>query len=212
MTVTQTVKNKRGAALESAIGFMLVIFALCAMLVSVAVGAYKRNDRLINDANDSYVLDQIGEHFLRALEQNSTVDFTKSIVSPDTDVRKGWFKYKIDDSDSSTMYAINMSGISEIKTGETYTMRVALWDDITEDGELADPSDLLLIVSAKKTDKGYEVLNWSNREIQYGEEKDEPPARNTSFLDWILNILKKIFDGIKNTFEVIGRIITLIFS
>lgn len=212
MTVTQTVKNKRGAALESAIGFMLVIFALCAMLVSVAVGAYKRNDRLINDANDSYVLDQIGEHFLRAMEQNSTVDFTKSIISQDTDVRKGWFKYKIDDSDSSTMYAINMSGISEIKTGETYTMRVALWDDITEDGELADPSDLLLIVSAKKTDKGYEVLNWSNREIQYGEEKDEPPARNTSFLDWILGILKKIFDGIKNTFDVIGRIITLIFS
>ncbi|MBQ0098218.1 MAG: hypothetical protein KBS62_04715 [Oscillospiraceae bacterium] len=212
MTVTQTVKNKRGAALESAIGFMLVIFALCAMLVSVAVGAYKRNDRLINDTNDSFVLDQIGEHFLRAMEQNSTVDFTKSIISQDTDVRKGWFKYKIDDSDSSTMYAINMSGISEIKTGETYTMRVALWDDITEDGELADPSDLLLIVSAKKTDKGYEVLNWSNREIQYGEEKDEPPARNTSFLDWILGILKKIFDGIKNTFEVIGRIITLIFS
>ncbi len=212
MTVTQTVKSKRGAALESAIGFMLVIFALCAMLVSVAVGAYKRNDRLINDTNDSYVLDQIGEHFLRAMEQNSTVDFTKSIVSSDTDVRKGWFKYKIDDSDSATMYAINMSGISEIKTGETYTMRVALWDNITEDGELADPSDLLLIVSAKKTDKGYEVLNWSNREIKYGDEKDEPPAKNTSFLDWILGILKKIFDGIKKTFDLIGKIIWGIFT
>ena len=67
-------KRRRGAALESAIVFMVVVFTLCLLLTSVMIVA-RQNTRLSQSRIErTAFLDQIGEDYLSALRNGTELD------------------------------------------------------------------------------------------------------------------------------------------
>lgn len=76
MKFGKTLKNKRGIALENAILFMLVIFMLCTLLISMAlVGNYQvQGEKKIFLAEVE--IDQIGEDYLASVKAGDVFDET----------------------------------------------------------------------------------------------------------------------------------------
>ena len=74
MKLKQILKNKRGIALENAILFMLLIFVLCALLISMAlIGNYQvkiENMTLLRDVQ----IEQIGEDYLSHVAAEESFD------------------------------------------------------------------------------------------------------------------------------------------
>lgn len=74
MKLKRVLKNKRGIALENAIVFMLLIFVLCALLISMAlIGNYQvkiENMTLLRDVQ----IDQIGEDYLACVRAGESFD------------------------------------------------------------------------------------------------------------------------------------------
>ena len=218
-------KNNRGLAIEMAVSFMLVTFALCAILLTVAFNTTTRNKRVYNATNDYFTLDQLGEYFVRALETDTTVKFTKDISDEDGEiykddpskVRGGWFKYVNGEGSTSTEFALNMSGSNggdSVKNG-VYTLRVSYWENVPTNGKVKD-EDLLLIVSVQKEGRKYKVVNWSNQLLDVnGTIKDNDPAEDVTFLEWIIKLLQDLWNAIKDlgrTFITeFNRIIDIIF-
>ena len=194
-TVTEPKKNRRGAVIETAISFMLLMFALCAMTTTIAVSVKMRTDRTLDYSNVSYSLDQLGEYFLRALEGKSTIDFTKDASdaidddeSPDR--RGGWIKFinSPEDEDEPVIYGLNFSYVKS-DSSYIYTMRIVDWDKIAPDGSYSE-DDCELIVTAKydqggmesQRDEKLEILNWSDSSIEVKADKYDPePARDMSW-------------------------------
>lgn len=68
-------KSKRGAAIESALTFMIIIFSLCFLLTSLALWGYYQI-KLAGIRTEVYVeVEQIGEDFVAYLEQTEISDF-----------------------------------------------------------------------------------------------------------------------------------------
>ena len=74
MKLKRILKNKRGIALENAILFMLLIFVLCALLISMAlIGNYQvkiENMTLLRDVQ----IEQIGEDYLSHVAAEESFD------------------------------------------------------------------------------------------------------------------------------------------
>lgn len=74
MNLKRVLKNKRGIALENAILFMLLIFVLCALLISMAlIGNYQvkiENMTLLRDVQ----IEQIGEDYLSHVAAEESFD------------------------------------------------------------------------------------------------------------------------------------------
>ena len=172
-------QNKKGAVIEMAIVFMLVTFALCSMLVTVAFASTVRNTNAYNNANDHFSIDQIGEYFLRGLQERSTVDFMQDVPAGkenDTNyVRGGWTKFIITDEEfeESVMYGINIGKTADYKANGKYTLRIAEWEKIPTNGKNVEQNAIKLIVTVQKdtTYEGktakstYKILNWSNQPL-----------------------------------------------
>jgi hypothetical protein len=68
-------KSKRGAAIESALTFMIIIFSLCFLLTSLALWGYYQI-KLASVRTEVYVeVEQIGEDFVAYLGQTEAPDF-----------------------------------------------------------------------------------------------------------------------------------------
>ena len=215
--------NKRGVAIELAISFMLVTFAFCAILLTVAFNTNARTKRVYSMSNDYFTLDQLGEYFVRALEENTTVDFMKDITDENdtNNVRGGWFRYVNTASTTGTAFGLNMSGdgSGDSITNGVYTLRVTYWDDVAlKNGKgVVKDEDLLLIVTVRKEGRKYNVVNWSNQLLDVnGAVKDKDPAEDISFLKWLFNLLKTILGAIvavgETIFKEFVRVITLPFT
>ena len=218
--------NKRGVAIELAISFMLVTFAFCAILLTVAFNTNARTKRVYSMSNDYFTLDQLGEYFVRALEENTTVDFMKDISDENdtNNVRGGWFRYVNTASTTGTAFGLNMSGDKgddndKVVLDGVYTLRVTYWDDVAlKDGKgVVKDEDLLLIVTVRKEGRKYNVVNWSNQLLDVnGAVKDKDPAESISFLKWLFNLLKLILGElgavVETFFKEFVRVITLPFT
>ena len=222
-------KNKRGLAIEMAIAFMLVTFALCAMLLVIAFSASTRTRRSYVTANDFFTLDQLGEYFVRGIEENKTANFMKDIADEDgnidkddpSKVRGGWFKYVNSSSTTGTEFGLNVSNGNQAQSSSasavgngTYTMRVTYWDKVGWDASAkkanVDEDDVLLIVTVCKQGDTYTVTNWSNQLVQYTENaEDKPEAEDLSFFEWLWRLLLRLLGFI---IDVITTVIDLIFG
>ena len=66
--------NKRGVSIEMAIGFMLIIFALCAVITAITVSLRARDRRVSEMSNDYFMLDQMGDYFVKAVQNMGSSD------------------------------------------------------------------------------------------------------------------------------------------
>lgn len=72
MNEKQTRKNrKRGAAIEFAVLVLLVVFGACTLLVSVSLMQANKKKNFGAEYQAALVLDEVGESFLRAVENNA---------------------------------------------------------------------------------------------------------------------------------------------
>ena len=100
MKLKQILKSKRGIALENAILFMLIIFTLCALLISLTLlGHYQVKIEKMTLQQDIEI-EQIGEDYLASVKAKTTftdtyenyayeVDGNALTVWRKTDGRKG---------------------------------------------------------------------------------------------------------------------------
>ena len=208
-------QRKKGAALEMALVFMLVVFGLCAMIVTM-IFAMRANDRLLTRrANRAYVADQLGEYFVRALQQNNTVEFTKDAFDEDGNPIEGnycggWILYVNRDEETGEeegRYALNLSVASDLDEAEwkgNSTLRIAEWEDLDFETEtLKEGAEPLLIVSLTKTDSAITVNNWSDQSVTLNEpeKQDRTEAQELSAWERFLEFLKKLL-------RIIGELIT----
>ena len=77
-------KNKRGVSIEMAIGFMLIIFALCAAITAVTLSMRARDRRTAQMTNDYFSLDQMGESFVNAV-RNMGASANQNVSSEDAE-------------------------------------------------------------------------------------------------------------------------------
>lgn len=208
----KSLQQKKGAAIEMAIVFMLVTFALCSMLVTVAFASTARNNYAYREANDRYVIDQIGEYFLRGLEGNSTIDFMQDVPdgheSDPAYVRGGWVRLNGEDSSG---YGVNISGSGSIDSPGIFTLRIADWEFVSTDGIVKDQSAIKLIVTVKKEVSGCTILNWSNQPIAGDSDSkimDAPSSQNTDYTEEYIAMVEKGVKIILFIGGVISRFLT----
>lgn len=106
-------RNRRGVALESALLFLIVLFSLCSLLMTVAVvGRYQvkiENTAIVNRA----ALDQVGEDFVLG---NITAGGTKTV--------------EIDDRELTLYYTVTSDG-------ESTHQILKVWYGSSSDGDPA---------------------------------------------------------------------------
>ena len=193
-------KRKKGAAIETAILFMVLVFAMCTLITSMMFSLRVQGQRTAEKTNEEFALDQIGDYFIRALQQNNTINFCKDAFVLDEDgapttesipenVRGGWILYKNGDVD----YGLNLntSSTTEDWNGVS-TLRIARWEDVKTDGTLKSENDLLLIVTAKKSGSKIEITNWSDREVTG--KKDVDPAKDLTAWERFVQFLRKLVE------------------
>lgn len=195
-------KNKKGSAIELAILFSIIIFAMCATITAIMF-SMRSNDRVMTKASNSdFIVDQMGEYFIRAMKRSSSVDFKKDVVDESKDVRGGWVKfiYDAEDSDNFPVFGVN---VNHNDSNNTTTFRLAWWSQIDASGNLT-VSNPLLIVTVKETSTAtgsqLEILNWSNQTIKYNA-KDLEVAKDTTFLSWLIERIVRIVKNLRNIFN-----------
>lgn len=96
MKLTNILKNKRGVAIETALVFLLSIFAMCALLTGLALVGHSQVQVEKKSLSSTVELQQIGEEYLAWVKTDFTTTFspdsTKYVcsVSDDNTVLKVW--------------------------------------------------------------------------------------------------------------------------
>lgn len=124
-------RNKRGISIEMAIGFMLVIFALCAVITTVTISMRARDRRVTEQSNDYFVLDQLGEYFVKAIQNmGSNPDFSDE-VARQTAVDLNFIK------EEDAFKSVDESQVEKFKVQ-------IFFDDVTDNYKNAASTDSLL--------------------------------------------------------------------
>lgn len=100
MKLTNILKNKRGVAIETALVFLLSIFAMCALLTGLALVGHSQVQVEKKSLSSTVELQQIGEDYLNwaKIVNPNPEDFstgsTKYVcrVSEDREILKVWHK------------------------------------------------------------------------------------------------------------------------
>lgn len=102
--------RKRGVAIEMALSMLVVVFALCTLLVTLA--AYSRTDNTKQNRAfaDSVAVDQIGEDFLAALN-TAVQNGTQSEF--DFDNNGGMYTTTVDVTTDGTIYILRVYTTTE---------------------------------------------------------------------------------------------------
>lgn len=195
--------GNRGVALELAISFLALVFALCLILTTVTMGIYQQNRKMEHWSAQRFALDQIGENFVIAVRDDDVYpprgqnDDSEWVKCKGTDGRNYEARTLIKKDQSGNM----LTG-KEIVSIHTMTVRDAQNPDMT-----------LLVVTVRKTiseslirskTSTYEVLNWSTSDCSVDSDTDnteEWENRNwlSDLLTAIINIVRSLVRGVINS-------------
>ena len=198
-------KNRKGVAIELAIGYTVVIFALCAILTTVSVSTRLRDRRISNQSNEYFLLDQAGEYFVKSVEKMGagedalSQDYKTQTEKPYKDMME---QYEKDSAagkdlknivDLSTDYKFDFLQSTINQYTNRFTMKVFNKQeyDETENKSLLTP---MLIVSVERHVDGrnvdYKIINWSNQENQQERYYDAktPIDKNSKNWGWLIGL------------------------
>ena len=136
MKATNILKSKRGIAIENAIMFLLVIFALCSLLTMIVLIAnyqFKIDNIVLKQDVD---LDQVGEEFIAKLPD--IVAKTGELDVPDFD--------------------FYVESVESVENGSTYILTVGPKGSTPEGTQ--KPTTVLLYVEAKVEGSVVTILQW----------------------------------------------------
>lgn len=191
-------KKKKGSAIELAIVFMVLVFGMCAVITSIMFSMRSKDRIMTTESNNNFIIDQMGEYFIRAMKRSSSVDFKKDVKNESTDIRGGWVKfiYDAEDSKISPVFGVN---VNHNDSNATTTFRLAKWDKVDASGNIKGAPLLIVTVKEKSTAIGgqLEILNWSNQEIKYNA-KDLEVSKNTNFVTWLIERIIRIVNNVRN--------------
>lgn len=195
--------GNRGVALELAISFLTLVFALCLILTTVTMGIYQQNRKMEHWSAQRFALDQIGEDFVIAVRDDD-------VYPPrDENDKSEWVKCTGTDGrtyEARTLIKKDQSGNvltgKEIVSIHTMTVR-----------DPKNPDMTLLVVTVRKTiseslirskTSTYEVLNWSTSVCSVDSNTDnteEWENRNwlSDLLTAIINIVRSLVRGAINS-------------
>lgn len=60
----RTLKNKKGIAIEMAVVFMLVVFLLCMVIMTMSMYVSSQSGKFVNDSKARALFDEVGERFI----------------------------------------------------------------------------------------------------------------------------------------------------
>ncbi|MCQ2441393.1 MAG: hypothetical protein MJ076_05835 [Clostridia bacterium] len=172
-----TLKNRSGIAIEMAIGYTVVIFALCAILTTVTVSTRIRDRRMSDNSSEYFMLDQAGEYFVKAVEKmgagndslseayyNETLE---EVTSQQTNVKNIYADNLKNYTDLLTNYKIDVFQRTTDDGNNRFTMKI--WDKAEYEGA-SEPTAVTpkLLVSVERVvhnrNVEYKIINWSNQE------------------------------------------------
>lgn len=175
--------NKKGIAIELAIGFMVVTFALCTILTTVSLSTRIRDKNISEKANEYFMLDQAGDYFVKAVEKMGEMGedgtfseaYKKSVEDEIKDEQKelaALSKYTVDLSQTYTIKLFEQDKLNV--DSHRFTMKIWNKKEFEAQEAITAGSGLnlppLLIVSVDRTKIGrnveYNITNWSDQTNQ----------------------------------------------
>ena len=197
--------SKNGAAIEIAVFFMVIVFTLCTIITTTSITVRSKDHEMVQRSNEDYVVDQIGEYFVRGITGNSSIDFKKDIKDEKTDIRGGWVKFMGNDT---LTYGININ--TEENPTKT-TMRLARWNHINADGTLKNTCKPILILTVQAKSDGWKIINWSDQTVEYSV-KDASPASDTTEFENFVKAIVKFVQLVVGIVTTVISVITDIFG
>ncbi len=170
-------KNRKGIAIEMAIGYTVVVFALCAILTTVTATTRIRDRRMSDNSSEYFMLDQAGEYFVKAVEKmgagndslseayyNETLE---EVASQQNNIKNIYSNNLKNYTNLLTNYQVDVFQRTTADGNNRFTMKI--WDkaeyEATADKEAVTPK---LLVSVERVvhnrNVEYKIINWSNQE------------------------------------------------
>lgn len=153
---TEKRKHNKGIAIESAMGFMVVIFALCSIIITFSLSMRSKSKKTTDEVSLGFSVDQIGENFVQGLHSGQLGTESESQTPGSATPGKGnWEKL------SGINYGVRIDGDD---TKGIYTLRLVNWDKIPENGSYNGLYDLIVTAQLIGNNNNVKVINWSTNE------------------------------------------------
>lgn len=189
--------SKKGAAIEMAISFGLIAFALCTALFTVVLSIGNKDTQTTTIINDSFVVDQIGEYFVRYVgggtfgEETEEAEGGEAGELPEmAELENGWLQY------GHYILRIDVADIAD--NAKLHTMRLANLGEASK----AEP-EARLIVTVLENNGETSVVNWSNQSVETVVTRDAAVSNTPGNKNALFSFLTAINKGVKKIKNVV---------